>query len=251
MSKVYKKLISMMLVPGFSVCLYGCNNKSNTNINYNDDFSSNECSSDVQYNIPTTSLNTLDCTTKILEITTILTTTANDYSTSTTTVNNNISSDDIVLNYFDDLNSNVRSNFSSDNFLDIGKSYFKTCVDFLFFDSSINGIKFSDLTDGVKQQILLDISLIDELICSKFPNYKENISEGASNIYNSAAMIIKKGSEDINLFAYDKLGEENYNKALDIKDMFIEQTSSDFEEFKGILSSGKEKVKSYYEGHFN
>jgi hypothetical protein len=158
------------------------------------------------------------------------------------------SSDSVVLDYFFELGNSIRSNFNSDELLDKGKSYFVYCVDFLFYDGEIKGIKFSDLTDSVKQQLLNDISTIDSLICSKFPNYKENIKEGYGSAYNKAAEIIRQGSQNIKEFSKEKLGEENYNKIKEYKDLFIETAFGDFDDFLEIVGNGKQKIKDWYEG---
>ena len=131
------------------------------------------------------------------------------YDITTETITNN---DLEILDYFGKMGDIVKESFNSEDLLDKGKSYFIYCVDFLFYDGEINGIRFNDMTDSAKEQLLRDISTIDSLICSKYPNYKEDIKEGYGNAYNKASEVIRVGSENINEFSRDKLGEENYNK---------------------------------------
>jgi len=186
---------------------------------------------------------------------------SSNYSRVFTTVSSTVTSyvassvnsflDDEVIGYFDSLGKDVKSSFNSPDFLDKGKLYFVTCVDFLFYDGSINGVKFSDMTDMARSQLISDISAIDDLICSKYPNYKECISYGASSIYDKAGQIIKSGSNSLSDYSREKLGEENYSNLEQYKDLFIEQTSRDWDSFKDIIgdaySYGKSKVKSKYE----
>lgn len=156
--------------------------------------------------------------------------------------------DEIVLDYFSNLGNNIRNIVDTDELLAKGKAYFVYCVDFLFYDGEIKGIKFSDMTDSARGQLLLDVTTIDSLICSKFPNYKETISEGSSSLYNKASDIIKAGSRNINDFSKEKLGQENYDKLREYKDMFIDTAFGDFDVFKDVLDEGRQKVKSWYEG---
>ena len=110
------------------------------------------------------------------------------------------------------MGKSVRDSFDSEEFLDKGKSYFIYCVDFLFYDGEIKGIKFDDLTDSAKEQLLLDITNIDSLICFKYPNYKDEIKEGYGKAYTRASEVIREGSNNIKDFSKDKLGEDNYDK---------------------------------------
>lgn len=167
------------------------------------------------------------------------------YDITTETITDN---DLEILDYFSRMGDIVKESFNSEDLLDKGKAYFIYCVDFLFYDGEINGIRFNDLTDSAKEQLLRDISTIDSLICSKYPNYKDDIKEGYGNAYNKASEVIKVGSENINEFSRDKLGEENYNKLKEYKDLFVDTAFGDWDDFVDILGKGKQKVKDWYEG---
>ena len=169
-------------------------------------------------------------------------------STSTVVNDDDFTENDLtVLDYFKEVGSNIKNYIDSEELLDKGKVYFVYCVDFLFYDAEIKGIKFNDLTDGAKQQLLSDISEIDALICTKFPNYKETISSGSAGVYNKASEIIKDGSKNIKDFSRDKLGDENYSKLEQYKDLFMEQTNDDIDTLKDLFSTGKAKIKDWYE----
>lgn len=165
-----------------------------------------------------------------------------NYTESTTYTTSIESNDEEILNHFDKLGEEVKSEFNLDTFLQTSKKYFVYCVDFLFYDKEINNIKFSDLTDKAKQQLLSDIVTIDELICSKFPNYKETISEGSKDIYQKAIELIRKGSKNIKEFSKDKLGDENYEKLKEFQKLFKETAFGDWDEFKDIIGKAKKKV---------
>lgn len=167
------------------------------------------------------------------------------YDITTETITDN---DLEILDYFSRMGDIVKESFNSEDLLDKGKSYFIYCVDFLFYDREINGIRFNDMTDSAKEQLLRDISTIDSLICSKYPNYKDDIKEGYGNAYNKASEVIRVGSENINEFSRDKLGEENYNKLKEYKDLFVDTAFGDWDDFVDILGKGKQKVKDWYEG---
>lgn len=188
-------------------------------------------------------------TTTELIVTSIFTTTTEFVTTMPQSYfgENTFTSDDqSILDYFHELGDSVKDSINTEEFLEKGKMYFIYCVDFLFYDGEIKGIKFSDMTDTARQQLLCDITFIDTLICSKFPDYKETISDGAGAIYDKASEIIKDGSQNIKDFSREKLGYENYYKLEQYKDIFIEQTYGDFEYFIDILGVGKSKLSDWY-----
>lgn len=150
--------------------------------------------------------------------------------------------DEEILGHFEEIGEEVKSEFNLDTFLQTSKKYFVYCVDFLFYDKEINNIKFSDLTDQAKQQLLSDIVTIDDLICSKFPNYKETISEGSKDIYQKAIELIRKGSKNIKEFSKDKLGNENYEKLKEFQKLFKETAFGDWDDFKNIIGKAKSKL---------
>lgn len=131
------------------------------------------------------------------------------------------------------------------------KAAFITIVDFIFYDSEINGIKFDDLTDGAKQNILNTAKTIDEKIMIKFPNYKETISSKAGSAFNKASDLIKKGANNINNFAKSHLGADNYQALIDAKDDLVYYTKNAFSFIKtttgNLWNSGKNKLKDWYE----
>lgn len=245
--KIYEKSLAVIIGGLMLTNLSGCGKKSEK------DSMKNESSRLVVDDVESAATEVIPVVT-----TELVTTTSNSVTTLstipvvttvTTSLEEEINNCDTeVLNHFKAMNDNMVDSYNLDSFLETGKKYFIYCVDFLFYDAEIKGIRFSDLTDMTKQQLLRDISTIDELICSKYPNYKEDIDGLTSDAYNKAALLIKAGSENIKEFSKEKLGEENYNKIKYYKDMVVSQTVSDFNDFKDILGDGKQFIKDWYEG---
>ena len=258
--KLYKSVVLLMSGP-FLVNLCGCSNKSNDSSHTSvttviSDYETPTTVSDISTttvpfvttsipvvtSIPVTLFDSINTTIPVITSVTIAS------STSITTDSLYNENDSVVLDYFDKLGSGVE-NSSDDSFLDNGRIYFIYCVDFLFYDGEINGVKFSDLSDSAKQQLLIDIANIDNLISSRYPNYKETIGSGVGSAYDKASLIISDGSHDLNDFSREKLGEENYNKIKEYKDLFVEQAFYDWDNFVDIMGTGKQKVKSWYENY--
>ena len=189
--------------------------------------------------------------------TTTITTTTSATGTTTSVIPTTVvtsfynQNDEVVLSQFGELSSDIKSNLNNSDLLEKGKLYFIYCVDFLFYDGELKGVKFSELSDSAKEQLISDIITIDDLICSKFPNYKESISENSGAAYDKASEIIHSGSVNVKDYSREKLGEDNYMKIKGYKDLFVEQTNQDFNEFTDIVGEdyekGKSKIKDWYE----
>lgn len=168
-------------------------------------------------------------------------------------------SDDMeVINCFNDIEKSVDDELqkeSDESVKDKLKGTFITVVDFLFYDSEIKGIKFDDLTEGAKQNILETVSSIDNKIMTKYPNYKEEISSKTKSAYNKASELIKKGANNVKDFSKEKLGEENYNAIINAKDELVYYTKNAVSIIGNIAGSiwetSKSKIKTWYENFKN
>ena len=184
----------------------------------------------------------------------------NNTNTNNTNTNNSNTitysdKDTEVINSLNETLTKVKSNVSDNDFLDSAKGVFISIVDFLFYDGSINGVTFDELTDSGKQKVLEIASSIDSTIENKFPGYKETISDKASNAFNKASEIIKKGANDLNDFAREKLGEDNYQSIIDAKEELIVYTKNAIN-FIGDVSSSlwnsaKDKLNNWYQNFKN
>ena len=167
--KLYKKVLAGLTsgVIAFSCC--GC---SNNDQSISEQDSNKKNTSVSSYTTDVTTINSMEeishttdafiSTTKEADVSTF---TSQTIDTQTSVSENfdssSFSHDDVtVLDYFTNMGNSIKESLDSSDLLEKGKSYFIYCVDFLFYDGEINGIKFSDMTDLAKQQLLSDISKI-------------------------------------------------------------------------------------------
>ncbi len=259
--KYNKKIISILATSALVLTCTSCGmSKTNDNVTY-DGVSYEENSIDggsisssiesVPENITSTTISTSGVITEKVIETTITTSTepitSSIMETYTEAVNDITPEESMILEHFENLGNDIKNYIDSEELLEKGKAYFIYCVDFLFFDEPINGVTFSSLSDSVKQQILENIADIDALICTKYPDYKETISDKYNYIYGNAIELIRKGSMNIKDFSKEKLGEENMEKLDELKESFKEQVSDNYDDLSELADKGKEKVKSWYE----
>ena len=175
----------------------------------------------------------------------------NNEQNNTITYSNN---DEIAIQTFNNINDEIDDVLNSENVenaKETAKGTFITIVDFIFYDSEINGVTFDELTDSGKQKILEIANKIDTKIENKFPNYKETISDKTKKAFSKASELIKKGAYNLSEFSKEKLGEENYNAIIDAKDEFIDYTKQAISIIgdvgSNVFESGKEYIKNWYE----
>lgn len=187
----------------------------------------------------------------------------NTQSNNSTTNNTNTSetityssNDEVVINSLENSLTKINNGDGSDSsFADSAKGVFVSIVDFLFYDGEINGVTFDELTDSGKQKVLEIASKVDSAIETKIPGYKETISDTASKAFNKASEIIKSGANNLNNFAREKLGEENYQSIIDAKDELVYYTKNAIS-FLGdvggkVFNSVKDKLDSWYQDFKN
>ena len=166
------------------------------------------------------------------------------------------SNDKIVIQTLNSSLSEINNSSSNDkSFSDGAKATFINIVDFIFYDGKINGVTFDELTDKGKQEVLKIAQKIDEAIEEKIPGYKETISEKASNAFNKASELIKKGANNFSNFLKEKLGEEDYNAIIKSKDELVYYTKNAVS-FIGdvgssLFNSAKDKLNSWYQDFKN
>lgn len=153
------------------------------------------------------------------------------------------------------LNEINNSSSNDKSFSDSAKATFINIVDFIFYDGKINGVTFDELTNKGKQEVLKIAQKIDGAIEEKIPGYKETISEKASNAFNKASELIKKGANNFSSFLKEKLGEEDYNAIIKSKDELVYYTKNAVS-FIGdvgssLFNSAKDKLNSWYQDFKN
>ena len=163
--------------------------------------------------------------------------------------------DNTIINEMDNTLNSINTESSSSNFSDKAKATFISIVDFLFYDGTIKGVTFNELTDAGKQKVLELANKIDVKLEEKAPGYKDKISSTTSNAYNKASEIIKSGASSLNNFAKEKLGDENYNSIIDAKDELVKYSKNALNLVGSagskIFSSTKDKLNDWYQNFKN
>ena len=166
--------------------------------------------------------------------------------------NNNYNEKDNIV--IDELNNTEKST-RDENFKDKASSTFISIVDFLFYDGTIKGISFDELTEKGKEKVLEISSKIDVKLEEKCPGYKETISNSTSKAYQKASEIIKNGAKNINDFAKNALGDENYQAIIDAKDELAKYSKEALNFVTGagskVFNNTKEKLKEWYQNFKN
>ena len=131
-----------------------------------------------------------------------------DVSNNKDTIKNNNynEKENIVIDELNNTLKKIEKSTRDENFKDKASSTFISIVDFLFYDGTIKGVTFDELTEKGKEKVLEISSKIDVKLEEKCPEYKEKISNSTSKAYQKASEIIKKGAKNINDFAKNEIG---------------------------------------------
>ena len=164
-------------------------------------------------------------------------------------------SDTKVIESLETALENIKNSEVTENFKVNAKATFINVVDFLFYDGTIKGITFNELTSDGKAKVLELANKIDEAIEKKVPNYKDSIASGASKTYKACSELIKKGASNLNSFLQSKLSEENYNSIINSKDDLVYYTKNAVSFLKDtgskLFSTAKEKLSDWYNKYKN
>lgn len=180
----------------------------------------------------------------------------NDNENKNTIKNDNYNEkDNIVIDELNNTLKNIEESTKDENFKDKASSTFISIVDFLFYDGTIKGISFDELTEKGKEKVLEISSKIDVKLEEKCPGYKEKISNSTSKAYQKASKIIKKGAKNINDFAKSALGDENYQAIIDAKDELVKYSKESLNYVTGagskVFNNTKEKLNEWYQNFKN
>lgn len=180
----------------------------------------------------------------------------NDNENKNTIKNDNYNEkDNIVIDELNNTLKNIEESTQDENFKDKASSTFISIVDFLFYDGTIKGISFDELTEKGKEKVLEISSKIDVKLEEKCPEYKETISNSTSKAYQKASEIIKKGAKNINDFAKSALGDENYQAIIDAKDELVKYSKESLNYVTGagskVFNNTKEKLNEWYQNFKN
>lgn len=180
----------------------------------------------------------------------------NDNENKNTIKNDNYNEkDNIVIDELNNTLNNIEKSTRDENFKDKASSTFISIVDFLFYDGTIKGISFDELTEKGKEKVLEIASKIDVKLEEKCPGYKETISNSTSKAYQKASEIIKKSAKNINDFAKSALGDENYQAIIDAKDELVKYSKESLNYVTGagskVFNNTKEKLNEWYQNFKN
>lgn len=180
----------------------------------------------------------------------------NDNENKNTIKNDNYNEkDNIVIDELNNTLKNIEESTQDENFKDKASSTFISIVDFLFYDGTIKGISFDELTEKGKEKVLEISSKIDVKLEEKCPGYKEKISNSTSKAYQKASKIIKKGAKNINDFAKSALGDENYQAIIDAKDELAKYSKEALNFVTGagskVFNETKDKLNEWYQNFKN
>lgn len=180
----------------------------------------------------------------------------NDNENKETIKNDNYNEkDNIVIDELNNTLKNIEESTQDENFKDKASSTFISIVDFLFYDGTIKGISFDELTEKGKEKVLEISSKIDVKLEEKCPGYKEKISNSTSKAYQKASEIIKKGAKNINDFAKSALGDENYQAIIDAKDELVKYSKESLNYVTGagskVFNDTKDKLNEWYQNFKN
>ena len=165
------------------------------------------------------------------------------------------SKDNLVISELNNSLTSINKNANDKDFSKKAKATFISIVDFLFYEGTIKGVTFNELTENGKAKVLKLANKIDITLEEKSPGYKETISATTSKAYKKASQIIKDSANDINNFAKESLGEENYNSIIEAKDELLLYSKNALNFITGngskILNDTKNKLNDWYQDFKN
>ncbi len=166
-------------------------------------------------------------------------------------VNNNTSeevADEDVVNYVSTIENEIENiNYTESNKKSIKeklKENFIVLTDFIFYDGTIKGKTFNELSSDAKEEILELYEKIDNKIENVYPNYKEEIKDTSTKAYSKAKEMTISLKEYLKKSYIDSVGEDTYQKEMEI----IKDTKDQVKEkAEPIIDTAKEKTKETYE----
>lgn len=165
-------------------------------------------------------------------------------------VNNNTSeevADEDVVNYVSTIENEIENiNYTESNKESIKeklKENFIVLTDFIFYDGTIKGKTFNELSSDAKEEILELYEKIDNKIENVYPNYKEEIKDTSTKAYSKAKEMTISLKEYLKKSYIDSVGEDTYQKEIEI----IKDTKDKVKEkAEPIIDTAKEKAKETY-----
>lgn len=155
---------------------------------------------------------------------------------------NQVGNDLDVIEYFSNINDSI-DNYNND--VSVGnkiKEGFVNIVDFLFYEKEISGKTFKDLSTGAKLKVLKMALNIDSKIDSKFPGYKDSLTDK----YKSVKEKVVEKYLDITADVCSK-NENTCNSAKEGLGEMKNDFGITWSIIKNIAGVGVSKLKTWYE----
>lgn len=170
------------------------------------------------------------------------------------TENSNIP-DITVINYVINLENDVTNlpKETSSSTKEKLKNTFITLTDFIFYNGTINGVTFDELSISSKEKVLEIYTNIDEKIESYYPNYKEAIKVTSKKVYTNAI----ENANNLKETYKQRVGEDSYNNTKEIIEDDINRLKEnisptvDYVQVKSqnIYDTIKEKANNWYQDY--
>lgn len=170
------------------------------------------------------------------------TTNSNNSNQNTNTNEKVESADTAVLNYVNDLQTEM----DKPSLGETAKKGFITVVDFLFYNGTIKGYRFNELTNSAKLKVLSVALYFDSKIDKYFPGYKESISNTSKKIYTNVKESIVSAYLNITT-AICSTNSELCNSAKDGFQSLKKNFGLTFDLIKEIAGDGISNLKNWYE----
>ena len=149
-----------------------------------------------------------------------------------------------IVDLFKDMNDDTLNGDGSKEAKSRAKGFVVNTIDFIFFNSSINGITFNDLKDEFKQEIYDYLKNMDRVVMSFDPDYKETLGEK----YNAIKDYAKEKLDAAKNIVINHLGEERYNAIISKKNEIMDNIKEGFKKYGGkALKYIKEKYLEWKE----
>lgn len=163
--------------------------------------------------------------------------------------NNNKYNDDYntendVVKFFKNMENEIDS---SSTFKEKFKKYFIDIVDFIFYDKEIKGYTFDELGSMAKIKIISIALKMDSKIEEYVPNYKENISDTSSKVYNNVKEKLITSYLEIST---DICSGDNEAECRKVKEIFGEVKDVckiGWSFIKTLVGNGVTKLRGWYE----
>ena len=168
-------------------------------------------------------------------------------------------SDQEITTYLSEVNNEVSTIISKEEITKEDeytlKNTFITLTDFIFYNGTIKGKTFNDLTASAKESVISLYEKIDEKIESKFPGYKETIKDRSEKTYNNIKDKVISLKDGLLEKYKQEIGEDNYAEQGEIIDESINTMKDSFspvidtivEKSKDVYEKAKDKASTWYE----